>query len=1146
MGLRVVLSDRVTRLWEALAARVEQRRDPFERLVIATPSRVVERRAELFIARTLGIAGNLEQGRLTSVLEARVAAASGKAVLTSATCESLVRDVLLTPERLQDDALAAVRRYVAGEPGSLRSLRERRACELASRMARLYASYTHDRPELVLEWLGGELGASELARWQGALLREALAPFEAQLVSMAEGVASLSRAEADAPLVVAGYSYLTRLELTLLRAIATRSEVLVLTPTPCAEFWEDATRRAAEQATESESVLLASWGTAAREHVAALDAATDYAADRDFTESIETSVLGRVQASVRERRAVTPAAPAARADRSLVVVGAPSLRREVEVVAGEIWARVHAAASSDAPLRFPDIAVWVPSRDRDLYLPQIETIFAEAHDIPWSGVDLALAARSRVVEALVRLVTLIAEGPTRAGLLDVLLHPLVLARLPAEPSTDAIALAFERLGVFFGAEASELPAAYADDPRAIDLGQAIERLALGQMMLGERSGEPRFFERDADGRRARWLPEELDLDGGGADFLALLRSLASDVSAARAASLPIEGWARFFVALGETYLAPDGPEEAEQRRALLALRSLGGPSFEGGAELACGAACELALRALEALPAARGASDRGVLVGALGPHRASEHRLVFVLGLGEGRFPAHEADTGLDLRAGERRACEVGAEDRDRLSLLEALVSARDALVVSWVARDEQTGDEIAPAHAVSELRAAAGDLVVDRPSLRRDVTLLDATRAEGAETSARTERLVAALAFPIAAAEARARTLGDAERSHWAESPLPLAELARDLPADDARRELLALPPIPLRPAVDSVVPVRVSLREIRDFLDCPIQGTARRIVGRSDDDDVSSVESEPFDLNDRAHDELVRALVLGALGVGEASIETLAARRAAHGAFPLGSFGARARALAEQDAEQLLATLRRARPGARAAAAIRFGAGREHGDPASRALDPISLGTLPDGRALELVGTTAPLLEPERGGDAEPIRFDLGGAKTSERKQVAELRLALHAFVDHAAMSLGAAPSAKPRRGLVVSRRGATDVQLAPLRADLARRWLAGIAKEIALDVQTSFMPIESVLRVAHLFTRGSEHLERDLARSIETVRGPKWEGGRSRFGPVRDAIRLPAPAAPARVAGQRFSIFFAHLRAPAVQAPGPRGGP
>ena len=48
----------------------------------------------------------------------------------------------------------------------------------------------------------------------------------------------------------------------------------------------------------------------------------------------------------------------------------------------------------------------------------------------------------------------------------------------------------------------------------------------------------------------------------------------------------------------------------------------------------------------------RGETERGVLVGTLAPHRASSHRVVFVLGLGEGRFPARATDAGLDASAG--------------------------------------------------------------------------------------------------------------------------------------------------------------------------------------------------------------------------------------------------------------------------------------------------------------------------------------------------------------------------------------------------------------------------------------------------------------------------------------------------------------
>lgn len=1153
--MRVVLSDRIEVLWQALAERVRARPDPFERLVIATPSRVVERRAELWAARSLGIAAALDHQRLSRELEQRVASATGGCrVLDGVRIEALVREVLLTPDRLTHPALAPARRYVDGDtagesalgaPSVRRALRERRAVELAARLARLYVAYTHDRPELVRAWLGLERASAHtpgtrpelVESWQGALLRTAVALQEGALVSLAEGPALLERAAPGSSLVVLGYSFLTRLEHTMLRAIAAHTDVLVLTPTPCAEFWEDARRaRDGARADESESPLLASWGKAAREHVAMLDAATDYASERSFAPSESATRLARLQASIRERRPYESGGDDTRpegtssTDRSLVRIAAPSRRREVEVVAGEIWARVHAAAAGEHPLAFPEIAVWVPSRDRDLYLPHLEAVFGEARDIPWSGVDLSLAARSRVVEALLRLVQLVLEGPTRSGLLDVLVHPLVLARLPAETDPEAIAAAIDRLGVFFGASARDVPAAYRGDPRAIDLEQGIERLALGEAMLGERSGETRFFERPREDGAGleRWLPEELDLDGG-ASFVVLLRSLCADVSAARAASLPFDAWARFFVALAETYVVAEGAELAELRRALGTLRLLGGPTLEGSAEVSCAIACDLARRALESLPAARGASERGVLVGALGPHRASDHRLVFVLGLGEGCFPSREPETGLDLRAGDRRASEVSTDDRDRLALLEAVVAAREALVLSWVARDEQTGDALAPAHVLSELAEAVPGTPLERPPLRRHVALTETAPADAAS--------IALLSFPVAEEEARARALGDRERERWSGSRRPLAELERDLEVSDPRREVLHLPAVPARAPDASTSPIRVRIVELQRFLDCPVQAAALRLIAADEDEDEGTKDAEPFDLADRAHADLVRALVVGALGGGERDVERLAALRAAHGQFPFGSFGARARERAREDAERVREELRRTRPRATSATSVRFGAGRESETDTSRALDPIALGALPSGRVIELVGTTAPLL-PAAGGAEEPLRFDLGRAPSGERKRVAELRWALRAFLDHAALALApGAAAGRPRRALVVSRDRTLEIALAPVRADLARKWLFGLARELVLEPQVELMPIESVLRVAHVFAGASSTLDEELRRSIEVVRGPKWEGGRSKYGPVRDVLTLPAPVSPARLAGARFGLFFAHLRSPEI---------
>ena len=74
------------------------------------------------------------------------------------------------------------------------------------------------------------------------------------------------------------------------------------------------------------------------------------------------------------------------------------------------------------------------------------------------------------------------------------------------------------------------------------------------------------------------------------------------------------------------------------------------------------------------------------------------------LGLGEGAFPARDTRDTLDLRLERRQVGDVRASERDKYMFLEVLLSARDALSVSWVARDPHTGDAIPPSPVVGLL----------------------------------------------------------------------------------------------------------------------------------------------------------------------------------------------------------------------------------------------------------------------------------------------------------------------------------------------------------------------------------------------------------------------------------------------------------
>ena len=84
--------------------------------------------------------------------------------------------------------------------------------------------------------------------------------------------------------------------------------------------------------------------------------------------------------------------------------------------------------------------------------------------------------------------------------------------------------------------------------------------------------------------------------------------------------------------------------------------------------------------------------------------RSLPFRVVFLCGLGEGRFPAVDGPNPLDLTLASRQAGDVSPRERDKYLFLETLVCARERLYLSYVARDAQTGDELAPSTVVHEL----------------------------------------------------------------------------------------------------------------------------------------------------------------------------------------------------------------------------------------------------------------------------------------------------------------------------------------------------------------------------------------------------------------------------------------------------------
>ena len=236
----------------------------------------------------------------------------------------------------------------------------------------------------------------------------------------------------------------------------------------------------------------------------------------------------------------------------------------------------------------------------------------------------------------------------------------------------------------------------------------------------------------------------------------------------------------------------------------------------------------------------------GVVVSSFLPMRAIPFKVIFVAGLGGENFPAAARDDHLDLRNAHHRAGDISLREQDNYLFLEALLSARERFYLSYVARDELTGDSLQPSSVVLELVETLERGYVPVVSRRR----LPLRRADDPATEN---------ASPSAARERKARTLGESLKLHLARPSIPEPG-SLPLTAKVRRALKLIAPP---KGGSDGDAATTISLSAIRRFLECPLQGSARFSLRLGDANDEVSLadDGELFQARPLERSELLRA---------------------------------------------------------------------------------------------------------------------------------------------------------------------------------------------------------------------------------------------------------------------------------------------
>ena len=423
------------------------------------------------------------------------------------------------------------------------------------------------------------------------------------------------------------------------------------------------------------------------------------------------SLLSGLQADIRAlrrpeeaRRIHAPVDP--RTDHSIRFHVAYSELREVEILHDQLLA----AFSADPTLDERSIIVMVPDIER--YAPLIEAVFnRHAQDDPrriaYSLHDRAVVSEDPMVAAVSRLLELPRMRFTVAQIRDWLEWPAVQARFDIEPDDLPLyARWLEAAQVRWGLDATQR--ASLDLPPQADRNTwafGLRRLLLGYANGGGDGG--------VDGGATGWQGVEpvAGISGNEAarlgPLIAFIDALGRSWQELSEPATPTV-WAGRLINLCGRLLAP---VDAAQRFSLQQIEE----QFVDWADLCAEVGLDIGL-SLDVVreawletqsrqPGGQAFLGRGVSFATLMPMRAIPFRRIHLLGMNDADFPRQRPPLDFDLMGQELRPGDRSRREDDRYLFLEALLSAREHLHVSWVGRSAIDGREMPPSVLVAQLR---------------------------------------------------------------------------------------------------------------------------------------------------------------------------------------------------------------------------------------------------------------------------------------------------------------------------------------------------------------------------------------------------------------------------------------------------------
>ena len=635
----------------------------------------------------------------------------------------------------------------------------RRLYQLAQQIADVFDAYQSYRADWLSDWAQGQdllrghdakpLALEDSHAWQAQLWRDirtdvgeslaeaSRASVHARFMAALGEQVKASRATGVAPpgvpprLVVFGISSLSMQTVEALALLGQVAQVLLLVQNPCQYFWGDIVEgheRLRQQARRRQQAkpdalaalandhgathpLLASWGKQGRDYLHLLDGFDQVEDYRGRVSRVDAFVdpagleqhpsqLAQLQSAILNLEPLPATAlQLPPHDTSITLLTAHSVQREVEVLHDTLLAWFEA----DASLRPRDVMVMVP--DMEAFAPHIHAVFGrfsrgQPRHIPYSVADTT-ERQSPLVQALEQLLNLPRSRVSLVDWLSLFEVAAVRTRFGLSPAdVTQLQTWLSMAGVRWGLDAAHRQA-WGISPDVPDRDQNTWAFGLRRLLLGY-----------AVGSGSAWggtLPQAAikSLDASlVSHLLAWVDAITLTLAELQSDKTPQQWCVQLGQLVERFFQASDDAQERQIQRLLEPL--------EGWQQTCQEAQLELPLP-LDVVRehwlshiSESGLQQRffggGVQFGTLMPMRSIPFAAICLLGMNDGDYPRQTAPRDFDLMAHSWRAGDRSRREDDRYLFLEAILSARQRLYISWQGHRATDNTEQPPSVLVAQL----------------------------------------------------------------------------------------------------------------------------------------------------------------------------------------------------------------------------------------------------------------------------------------------------------------------------------------------------------------------------------------------------------------------------------------------------------